>query len=164
MFIGTVVYAVVNSVILALLAIVAIAASPLLAADPAPVKKDAAAKPTVDAKKADAPKADAAKKPAVKKKAVKKAAPKKATKKAAPKKKAASKKPAKKFVAELIHEAFYNGLLLLPCGVSTIRFMPPLMLNRDLADEAMEAMVTLFREGFGEELGKLCAAGPIRYA
>lgn len=49
-----------------------------------------------------------------------------------------SKKPAKKFVAELIHEAFYNGLLLLPCGVSTIRFMPPLMLNRELADEAME--------------------------
>jgi 4-aminobutyrate aminotransferase len=49
-----------------------------------------------------------------------------------------SKKPAKKFVAELIHEAFYNGLLLLPCGVSTIRFMPPLMLSRDLADEAME--------------------------
>ena len=49
-----------------------------------------------------------------------------------------TKKPAKKFVAELIHEAFYNGLLLLPCGVSTIRFMPPLMLTRDLADEAME--------------------------
>jgi 4-aminobutyrate aminotransferase len=49
-----------------------------------------------------------------------------------------TKKPAKKFVAELIHEAFYNGLLLLPCGVSTIRFMPPLMLSRELADEAME--------------------------
>jgi 4-aminobutyrate aminotransferase len=49
-----------------------------------------------------------------------------------------SKKPAKKFVAELIHEAFYNGLLLLPCGVSTIRFMPPLMLSWELADEAME--------------------------
>ena len=48
-----------------------------------------------------------------------------------------TKKPAKKFVAELIHEAFYNGLLMLPCGVSTIRFMPPLMLSRDLADEAM---------------------------
>lgn len=49
-----------------------------------------------------------------------------------------TKKPAKKFVAELIHEAFYNGLLLLPCGISTIRFMPPLMLSKDLADEAME--------------------------
>ena len=49
-----------------------------------------------------------------------------------------TKKPAKKFVAELIHEAFYNGLLLLPCGVSTIRFMPPLMLDQALADEAMD--------------------------
>jgi len=49
-----------------------------------------------------------------------------------------SKEPAKQFVADLIHEAFYNGLLLLPCGVSTIRFMPPLMLTQDLADEALE--------------------------
>ena len=49
-----------------------------------------------------------------------------------------TKKPAKKFVAELIHEAYYNGLLLLPCGTSTIRFMPPLMLTRELADEALE--------------------------
>jgi len=51
-----------------------------------------------------------------------------------------TKEPAKKFVAELIHEAFYNGLLLLPCGASTIRFMPPLMLTQDLADEAMEIL------------------------
>jgi 4-aminobutyrate aminotransferase len=50
----------------------------------------------------------------------------------------AGKEPAKQFVADLIHEAFYNGLLLLPCGVSTIRFMPPLMLTQDLAEEAME--------------------------
>ncbi|MBN1995009.1 MAG: acetyl ornithine aminotransferase family protein [Anaerolineae bacterium] len=52
----------------------------------------------------------------------------------------AGKKPAAKFVANLIHEAFYNGLLLLPCGVSTIRFMPPLMLSQDLADEGVEIM------------------------
>ncbi len=52
----------------------------------------------------------------------------------------ATKEPATKFVAELIHEAYYNGLLLLPCGVSTIRFMPPLMLDKDLADEALEIM------------------------
>ncbi|GAB4433221.1 MAG: acetyl ornithine aminotransferase family protein [Anaerolineae bacterium] len=48
-----------------------------------------------------------------------------------------SKAPAKKFVADLIHEAYYNGLLLLPCGESTIRFMPPLMLSQDLAEEAI---------------------------
>jgi 4-aminobutyrate aminotransferase len=49
-----------------------------------------------------------------------------------------SKKPDKQFVTDLIYEAFYNGLLMLPCGVSTIRFMPPLMLTRNLADEALE--------------------------
>jgi 4-aminobutyrate aminotransferase len=48
-----------------------------------------------------------------------------------------SKEPAKKFAAEVIQEAFLSGLLLLPCGVSTIRFMPPLMLSKDLADEGI---------------------------
>lgn len=51
-----------------------------------------------------------------------------------------TKEPAKQFVADVVHEAFYNGLLLLPCGVSTIRLMPPLMLDQDLADEAVEIM------------------------
>lgn len=52
----------------------------------------------------------------------------------------ASKAPAKEFVARLVHQAFYRGLLLLPCGVSTIRLMPPLMLSQDLADEAVEIL------------------------
>jgi 4-aminobutyrate aminotransferase len=51
-----------------------------------------------------------------------------------------TKEPAPELVADLIHQVFYNGLLLLPCGVSTIRFMPPLMLTQDLADEAVEIM------------------------
>jgi 4-aminobutyrate aminotransferase len=51
-----------------------------------------------------------------------------------------TKAPAKKLVQEVIHEAFHNGLLLLPCGVSTIRLMPPLMLTQDLADEAVEIL------------------------
>jgi 4-aminobutyrate aminotransferase len=62
-----------------------------------------------------------------------------------------TKEPAPEFVAELIHQAFYNGLLLLPCGVSTIRFMPPLMLSQALADEAMEIM-----EEAIESLSKTC--------
>ncbi|RMF02432.1 MAG: aminotransferase class III-fold pyridoxal phosphate-dependent enzyme, partial [Chloroflexi bacterium] len=50
----------------------------------------------------------------------------------------ATKKPAKQFVADLIHEAYHNGLLLLPCGASTIRFMPPLMLSHEQAAEGIE--------------------------
>jgi 4-aminobutyrate aminotransferase len=48
-----------------------------------------------------------------------------------------SKEPAKKFTNDVIHEAFRNGLLLLSCGVSTIRFMPPLMVSRELAEEGL---------------------------
>jgi 4-aminobutyrate aminotransferase len=51
-----------------------------------------------------------------------------------------SKEPAKKLVEKVIHEAFHNGLLLLSCGVSTIRLMPPLMISQDLADEAVEIL------------------------
>lgn len=51
-----------------------------------------------------------------------------------------TKEPAKAFVSELIHEAYYNGLLLLPCGTSTIRFMPPLVVTQELADEALEIL------------------------
>jgi 4-aminobutyrate aminotransferase len=52
----------------------------------------------------------------------------------------ATKEPAKKFVEAVIHEAFHNGLLLLSCGVSTIRLMPPLMVSQALADEAVEIL------------------------
>lgn len=51
-----------------------------------------------------------------------------------------SKEPAKKFVEKVIHTAFEHGLLLLSCGVSTIRLMPPLMLTQELADEALEIL------------------------
>jgi 4-aminobutyrate aminotransferase len=51
-----------------------------------------------------------------------------------------TKEPAKKFVEAVIHEAFHHGLLLLSCGFSTIRLMPPLMINQDLADEAVEIL------------------------
>lgn len=48
-----------------------------------------------------------------------------------------SKEPAREFVDKLLHTAFHNGLLLLSCGVSTLRLMPPLMISRELADEAV---------------------------
>lgn len=53
---------------------------------------------------------------------------------------AVSKKPAKQLLKDVIYEAYYNGLLLLPCGVSAIRFMPPLMLPQELAAEGLEIL------------------------
>ena len=40
-------------------------------------------------------------------------------------------------VDRLLHRAYHNGLLLLSCGVSTLRFMPPLCVTEAEVDEAM---------------------------
>jgi len=49
----------------------------------------------------------------------------------------ASKKPARALCDRMLTTAFHNGLLLLSCGVSTVRFIPPLMITRAHVDEAM---------------------------
>jgi 4-aminobutyrate aminotransferase len=48
-----------------------------------------------------------------------------------------SKAPAKKLCEELITRAFHQGLILLSCGASTIRLMPPLLIDEADADEAV---------------------------
>jgi 4-aminobutyrate aminotransferase len=45
--------------------------------------------------------------------------------------------PAKELCDALITRAFHNGLLLLPCGTSTVRFMPPLLVSEGQVDEAL---------------------------
>jgi 4-aminobutyrate aminotransferase len=45
--------------------------------------------------------------------------------------------PARKLMDPLLHRAYQNGLLLLTCGVSTLRFMPPLCVTEAEVDEAM---------------------------
>jgi 4-aminobutyrate aminotransferase len=45
--------------------------------------------------------------------------------------------PARKLCDDLIARAYHNGLLLLSCGISTVRFMPPLLITRADVDEAM---------------------------
>jgi 4-aminobutyrate aminotransferase len=48
-----------------------------------------------------------------------------------------SKTPARKLCHAVVHRAFQNGLLLLSCGASTVRFMPPLMITERDVDEAL---------------------------
>jgi 4-aminobutyrate aminotransferase len=48
-----------------------------------------------------------------------------------------SRTPARALCEALLTRAFHNGLLLLSCGVSTVRFIPPLMIDRSHVDEAM---------------------------
>jgi 4-aminobutyrate aminotransferase len=60
----------------------------------------------------------------------------------------ASRTPAKALCDAVLTRAFHNGLLLLSCGMSTVRFIPPLMIDRGHVDEAM----ALFETALGEAL------------
>jgi 4-aminobutyrate aminotransferase len=62
----------------------------------------------------------------------------------------ASKSAAKELCDATITRAFHNGLLLLSCGASTIRFAPPLMVTVGEIDEALamlEASLNEARQG-----------------
>ena len=48
--------------------------------------------------------------------------------------------PAHDLCENTITRAYYNGLILLPCGQSTVRFMPPLLITNDDVDEAIEML------------------------
>lgn len=48
--------------------------------------------------------------------------------------------PAAALCQAVITQAFHRGLLLLPCGTSTLRFMPPLMIDEGHVDEAMQLL------------------------
>jgi 4-aminobutyrate aminotransferase len=49
-----------------------------------------------------------------------------------------SKEPARDLRTALVHRCFENGLLTLGCGRSTIRFMPALMIQKELVQEGLE--------------------------
>jgi 4-aminobutyrate aminotransferase len=49
----------------------------------------------------------------------------------------AARTPARALCDRLVTRAFHNGLLLLTCGVSTVRFMPPLSVSVAEVDEAI---------------------------
>jgi 4-aminobutyrate aminotransferase len=50
-----------------------------------------------------------------------------------------------------VTRAFYNGLLLLSCGVSTVRFMPPLCVTTDEVDEAVEIVRVSLDEALADK-------------
>jgi len=62
----------------------------------------------------------------------------------------ATREPAKTLCDALITRAFHNGLLLLSCGQSTVRFMPPLMIDEREVDEAMALLETALKQAMGQ--------------
>jgi 4-aminobutyrate aminotransferase len=57
-----------------------------------------------------------------------------------------SRKPARELCDRVLTRAYHNGLLLLSCGASTVRFIPPLMITRAHVDEAMTLIEVALRE------------------
>jgi 4-aminobutyrate aminotransferase len=51
-----------------------------------------------------------------------------------------TKEPAPAFRDKVLEEAYRRGLILLPCGKSTIRYIPPMIVRREEIDEAIEIM------------------------
>ena len=56
----------------------------------------------------------------------------------------AARSPARKLCDDVVTRAYHNGLLLLTCGTSTVRFMPPLSVSVAEVDEAMALLRPLF--------------------
>ncbi len=63
----------------------------------------------------------------------------------------AGKEPAKKLCDALITRAYHNGLILLSCGQSTVRFMPPLVIEEADVDEALELLDRSLSEVLADE-------------
>jgi 4-aminobutyrate aminotransferase len=51
-----------------------------------------------------------------------------------------ARRPAAALCERLITRAYHNGLLLLSCGTSTVRFMPPLIVTTGQVDEALSLL------------------------
>ncbi len=64
----------------------------------------------------------------------------------------ATQEPAKELRDAVVHGCFERGLLTLGCGRSATRFMPPLMLPRNLADEALEILEDALTEAESQYL------------
>jgi 4-aminobutyrate aminotransferase len=51
-----------------------------------------------------------------------------------------TKEPAIQFRDRVLEETYHRGLILLPCGRSSIRYIPPLIVRREEIDEAIEVL------------------------
>lgn len=63
----------------------------------------------------------------------------------------ASRAPAKELCQAVLTRAFHHGLLLLSCGASTVRLIPPLMIDSSHADEAVRLLELALTEAISGE-------------
>jgi 4-aminobutyrate aminotransferase len=63
----------------------------------------------------------------------------------------ATRKPDAALCQRLLTRAFHNGLLLLSCGVSTLRIIPPLLVSPAEVDEALGLLETALGEALAQK-------------
>jgi 4-aminobutyrate aminotransferase len=63
----------------------------------------------------------------------------------------AGRTPAKKLCDDLITRAYHHGLILLACGQSTVRFMPPLLIGDADVDEAVGLLEAALKDALACE-------------
>jgi 4-aminobutyrate aminotransferase len=51
-----------------------------------------------------------------------------------------TKEPAVRLRDRILQESYRHGLILLPCGRSSIRYIPPLIIQREEIDEGVEIL------------------------
>jgi 4-aminobutyrate aminotransferase len=61
-----------------------------------------------------------------------------------------TKSPAKALATKIVHRAYQNGLLLLECGTSGIRLIPPLMIDAAHVDEGLTLLERALQEAQAE--------------
>jgi 4-aminobutyrate aminotransferase len=57
-----------------------------------------------------------------------------------------SKEPAPEIKEFIVQEAFKKGLVLLPCGFSVVRYIPPLMIEEENLDAGLEVLEEVIKE------------------
>jgi 4-aminobutyrate aminotransferase len=61
-----------------------------------------------------------------------------------------TREPARALCDAVVTRAYHNGLLLLSCGQSTVRFMPPLIIGETDVDEAMMLLEAALTEAIAQ--------------
>jgi 4-aminobutyrate aminotransferase len=56
-----------------------------------------------------------------------------------------TREPAKKLQSDLVQGMFKRGVLVLPCGPSSVRFIPPLGIDRESVDAAVDVLRETFK-------------------
>ena len=62
-----------------------------------------------------------------------------------------TKEPAVRFRDHVLEESYRRGLILLPCGKSTLRYIPPLVVRREEIDEGIEILDAAIRAARARE-------------